>query len=124
MDLEPHEIRIFKFTNENTAPLKLTEAKFIDEKTVEFRFNSHIAVKMSTFTLDGVALKKELRANYSDVRVYLPAEGENLQKLDIDIDVKDIYGNDLSEKVPVTYFKTGVYLYPTAFRGAVTLLSG
>lgn len=58
VDLEPHEIRIFKFTNENTAPLKLTEAKFIDEKTVEFRFNSHIAVKMSTFTLDGVALKK------------------------------------------------------------------
>ena len=32
VDLEPHEIRIFKFTNENTAPLKLTEAKFIDEK--------------------------------------------------------------------------------------------
>lgn len=107
VDLEPHEIRIFKFTNENTAPLKLTEAKFIDEKTVEFRFNSHIAVKMSTFTLGGVSLKKELRANYSDVRVYLPAEGENLQKLDIDIDVKDIYGNVLSEKVPVTYFKNG-----------------
>ena len=54
-----------------------------------------------------MALKKELRANYSDVRVYLPAEGENLQKLDIDIDVKDIYGNVLSEKVPVTYFKNG-----------------
>lgn len=54
----------------------------------------------------------------------MPAEGENLQKLDIDIDVKDIYGNVLSEKVPVTYFKTGVYLYPTAFLGAVTLLSG
>ena len=107
VDLEPHEIRIFKFTNENTSPLKLTEAKFIDEKTVEFRFNSHIAVKASAFTLGGAALKKELRANYSDVRVYLPAEGENLQKLDIDIDVKDIYGNVLSEKVPVTYFKNG-----------------
>ena len=83
VDLERHELRIFKFTN------------------------SHIAVKMSTFTLGGVALEKELRANYSDVRVYLPAEGENLQKLDIDIDVKDIYGNNLSEKVPVTYFKNG-----------------
>ena len=32
---------------------------------------------------------------------------ENLQKLDIDIDLKDIYGNVLSEKVPVTYFKNG-----------------
>lgn len=58
VELEPHEIRIFKFTNENTASLKLTEAKFIDEKTVEFRFNSHIAVKASNFTLGGVALKK------------------------------------------------------------------
>ena len=58
VDLEPHEIRIFKFTNENAVPLKLTEAKFINEKTVEFRFNSHIAVKASAFTLGGVALKK------------------------------------------------------------------
>ena len=70
-------------------------------------------------------LKNELRANYSDVRVYLPVEGENLQKLDIDIDVKDIYGNVLSEKCTRNIFqKSGVYLYPTAFRGAVTLLSG
>ena len=59
VDLEPHEIRIFKFTNEKYISVKcLQRQNFIDEKTVEFRFNSHIAVKISALTLDGVALKK------------------------------------------------------------------
>lgn len=103
--LAPHEIFIYRFgEGEKNAPT-LQCAKFIDNDTIEFRFNKRIAVKEDSFTLDGQTLESSLMADYSDVRVKINGEKENEAVIAVQCNVFDIYGNEFKETVNVTYYK-------------------
>lgn len=106
--LAPHEIIIYRFgEGEKKAPV-LECAKFIDDDTVEFRFNKRVAVNDNSFTIDGKPAEATLMANYSDVRVNVKGEKENGKDVTLCCDVSDIYGNKFKETVSAAYYKDSI----------------
>lgn len=103
--LAPHEIVIYKFGDADKFAPVLECAKFIDNETVEFRFNKRVVVNGNSFTACGKALAPELMANYSDVRVKIDCEKENGADIAVNCSLFDIYGNEFKETVNVTYYK-------------------
>lgn len=115
--LAPHEIIIYKFSNADSFAPSLMCAKFIDNDTVEFRFDKRITVNQNSFTADAKPLAPTLMANYSDVRVNIDGEKENGKDILVDCNVFDIYGNEFKETVSVTYYKDLIIPVETGILG-------
>ena len=108
LDLGAHEIRIFRFGKPETNAPRLLRAKMTAANTAQLTFDKHIVVKENAFTKDGASLDVTLLENYSEVRVTLPQALKNDEAATVQMQVTDMYGNDYSDSVEVTYHENGI----------------
>lgn len=107
VDLQPHEIRIFKFGMAETHAPKIIRAKMLNATTAQVTFDKRIAVKENSFTVNDIALSAELLPNYSEVRVSLQKPLTNGEEIKLTAAVSDIYGNEMTETVMLLYHENG-----------------
>ncbi len=107
VDLQPHEIRIFKFGKAQANAPQVLRAKMLSANTAQLTFDKRIVVKEDSFTLNGTTLPAELLPNYSEVRVSLPMELSNGEEIKTVVAVSDIYGNAMTETQTLVYHENG-----------------
>lgn len=107
LDLQPHEVRIFKFGAPEVKAPRLVRAKMTDARTALLTFDKHISVKENSFTENGIPLPAELLENYSEVCVTLPNPLADGAQTEITTDVCDLYGNALQSAAALTYYPDG-----------------
>lgn len=115
VDLQPHEVRVFKFGTPDANAPRLMRAKMLDDHTAQLTFDKRISVKEDSFTQNGAVLSAELLENYSEVLVALQTPLANGAQTEITVDLCDIYGNSAQETVTLTYHADGKM--PNAYTG-------
>ena len=115
LNLDAHEIYIFRFGKPETNAPRLLRAKMTAADIAQLTFDKHIVVKDNSFTKDGTPIANILLENYSEVRVTLPQALKNGETATVQMQVADLYGNDYRDSVEVTYHENGVL--PGAYTG-------
>lgn len=116
LQLQPHEIRIFRFGKAQTNAPKLMRAKMAAANIAQLTFDKHVIVKEESFTQNGTPLACTLLENYSEVTVTLPQALGNGETAVLDMEIFDVYGNETAEAVTLTYYENGIL--PEAYTGA------
>lgn len=107
LQLEPHEIRIFRFGKTQTIAPRLLRAKMTAANTARLTFDKHIAIKENSFTQNGAPLVCTLLENYSEVTVTLPQALQNGETVSIQMQIADIYGNEYRNSLELAYHENG-----------------
>lgn len=115
LQLQPHEIRIFRFGKAQTNAPRLLRAKMIDANTAQLTFDKHITIKENSFTQNSTPLACTLLENYSEVYITLPQALANGETAALDAQISDVYGNETAETVTLCYYENGIL--PVAFAG-------
>ena len=108
LELAPHEIRIFRFGQGDTAAPKLTHTEVIDDKHIILTFDKHVVPvsfpEGSTYTL---------LENYNEILVTLsePMQASTAKEgfgQILKCTVRDIYGNEKAITTSATYYENHV----------------
>lgn len=101
--LEPHESIIYQFTMEDKKPPKVQSIKNTDENMVQVKFDQRI--QNPTFTVNGQSVEGDILDDYRTVDITTAnlVENENT----IDINVENIWGDDVSETEEFLRYEDG-----------------
>lgn len=107
IELDAHEIVVFKFSKPEAEAPKLISFKTISKNEIELCFDKHIVISADSFKYENTSLNCELQADYSSVKLIFENEIPN-GDICIEYSVNDFYGNELTGAQIVNNYKDGI----------------
>lgn len=107
VEIEAHEIVIFKFSKPEESSPKLLGCKIIDENTVELCFDKHIVLFENSFKLENTLCIPQLEPDYRSVKLVLD-KPVTAPFINVEYSVEDLYSNTSQGVVAVNNCPDGV----------------
>lgn len=107
IELDAHEIVVYKFSKPDENAPKLVSAKKISENEIEFCFDKHIVLSPDSFIIENCDFSFELQADYSSIKLVFK---NNIPKdfVNIRYSVKDLYNNVCEGTERVNNYSDGI----------------
>lgn len=107
VELDAHEIVLYKFSNPDKNAPELVSAKVISENEMEFCFDKHIVIFENSFESENEITSCKLQADYSSVKLTFK---DNIPEGSINVkySVKDLYSNVLNGEECVNNYRDGI----------------